>query len=388
VGSDQLAFGADGRLLVEGTDRLLRTFSPDGVGERLVERRALASFPGGGGVISADGRVLASITADGSTAELLDATTGRSLSTIAGLPPQSTAMLALSPDGTKVAVLSAHFVTDPFQSHMIAAVYDTATGRALWSVETDLFFASGATFDPSGSMLAIVGANSTTFNAPVAIELLDATSGARLGTPVSVAPFASAPQFSADGRLIAVVNGAFGPSQGPVLYGVAEHRVVRTLGDPRLADISTFQFSADGKTAIAVSNDTGHVYVLDATTFAIRSDFDTGAGGGSVFALNADGSHLAVVSANALQIFDTATGQTIGAPVASTDVRAIAFADDDTTLVGFSGAGLERIDVDVTSWSGQACTIAGRNLTRAEWTAALGSDVPYQSTCPALPPGP
>jgi hypothetical protein len=41
-----------------------------------------------------------------------------------------------------------------------------------------------------------------------------------------------------------------------------------------------------------------------------------------------------------------------------------------------------RLDPD--RWEEQACTAAGRNLTRAEWTAHLG-DEPYRRTCPQLP---
>src|SRR5256886_10992472 len=44
-------------------------------------------------------------------------------------------------------------------------------------------------------------------------------------------------------------------------------------------------------------------------------------------------------------------------------------------------------DTDLESWLSRACQIVKRNLSQAEWQEALGGDVPYQRTCPDLPPG-
>ena len=38
-------------------------------------------------------------------------------------------------------------------------------------------------------------------------------------------------------------------------------------------------------------------------------------------------------------------------------------------------------------WVWEACQIAGRNLSRAEWDQYVGSDVPYVRTCPQYPTG-
>ena len=43
-------------------------------------------------------------------------------------------------------------------------------------------------------------------------------------------------------------------------------------------------------------------------------------------------------------------------------------------------------NADPADWVRTACTIAGRNLTRAEWRQYLPSR-PYRSTCPQWPPG-
>lgn len=39
-------------------------------------------------------------------------------------------------------------------------------------------------------------------------------------------------------------------------------------------------------------------------------------------------------------------------------------------------------NVDPTSWSAQACQVANRNFTRAEWRAYLPNR-PYRKTCPS-----
>jgi hypothetical protein len=42
--------------------------------------------------------------------------------------------------------------------------------------------------------------------------------------------------------------------------------------------------------------------------------------------------------------------------------------------------------VILSGWQAQACSIANRNLTAAEWSEFLGAaQVPYRKTCPSLP---
>jgi hypothetical protein len=59
----------------------------------------------------------------------------------------------------------------------------------------------------------------------------------------------------------------------------------------------------------------------------------------------------------------------------------LAFAGHDNVLVvsTFASTGFRRLRPD--AWEHQACAIAGRNLTRAEWRQFLG-DGDYRETCP------
>jgi hypothetical protein len=43
-------------------------------------------------------------------------------------------------------------------------------------------------------------------------------------------------------------------------------------------------------------------------------------------------------------------------------------------------------DLDVAHWEAAACAIAGRNLSRTEWSEYL-PDEPYRMTCPQWAPG-
>ncbi len=44
-------------------------------------------------------------------------------------------------------------------------------------------------------------------------------------------------------------------------------------------------------------------------------------------------------------------------------------------------------NLDLASWNTAACEVAGRNLSRAEWTRYVGPEVPYQSACPQFAAG-
>ena len=86
-------------------------------------------------------------------------------------------------------------------------------------------------------------------------------------------------------------------------------------------------------------------------------------------------------------LWDVATRQLIGQPlVGHTDLIAdIAFSPDGQTLA--SGGWDKKLllwDVSLESWINNACRVANRNMTRAEWERYF-PEQPYRKTCPNLP---
>jgi WD40 repeat protein len=75
-------------------------------------------------------------------------------------------------------------------------------------------------------------------------------------------------------------------------------------------------------------------------------------------------------------------------------VRALAFSpreidsESGRTLASAAADGTIRLSIaDSDALATMACAKVWRNLSQAEWDRFVGPDVPYQSTCPDLPPG-
>jgi DNA-binding SARP family transcriptional activator/WD40 repeat protein/tRNA A-37 threonylcarbamoyl transferase component Bud32 len=107
----------------------------------------------------------------------------------------------------------------------------------------------------------------------------------------------------------------------------------------------------------------------------------------------ADGTLIATKGGDhSVILYDVASGTRIGTP--------IAIPDDESNWMDLSldgrwlAAGGEAADgqhatqiwnLDPRAWITAACQLAGRNLTREEWAAHIGSLAPYRPTCPDLP---
>jgi WD40 repeat protein len=109
-------------------------------------------------------------------------------------------------------------------------------------------------------------------------------------------------------------------------------------------------------------------------------------------AFSSDGKTLASGSADAtIILWDMATRQRLGEPLTghSNWVTNVAFSPDGKTLA--SGSWDNTIilwDVDPESWKARICQIAGRNLTRSEWSRYFGNQgEPYRKTCEQWPEG-
>jgi hypothetical protein len=106
--------------------------------------------------------------------------------------------------------------------------------------------------------------------------------------------------------------------------------------------------------------------------------------------LIATGTDLAHPQEGFIMLWDMATRRPLGPPLRghTAQVLSLAFHPTGSTLAsGSEDTSVLLWDVSLASWHAQACRLANRNLTRAEWQHYLG-DEPYRQTCPALPPAP
>ena len=88
-----------------------------------------------------------------------------------------------------------------------------------------------------------------------------------------------------------------------------------------------------------------------------------------------------------VDLWDTATLQPVGERLNLPTPDAFlarANANGTKITVGSYDGNVVVVDVDPNSWQRTACRIAGRNLTRAEWTQYLPGR-PYHATCTRWP---
>jgi WD40 repeat protein/DNA-binding SARP family transcriptional activator len=230
------------------------------------------------------------------------------------------------------------------------------------------------------------------------------------------------PAFSADGRTMATA--ALGIGEPVLLWTL---RAGRTVGPPRTYQGSqAFQgvsLSPDGRTlaVVALGADIIDVRTLRRRTtlpgsetvvlarftpdgrFVVGGSFEgwarlwsteswrpatralAGHSRGVIWqSISPNGRTLATGSGDgAIRLFDLPTQRPLGAPLPGLPNRPIAplFTPDGAYLLAITNAGRGyRWDVRPSSWARHACAVAGRRLTRAEWSDALpGRD--YAPAC-------
>jgi len=118
-------------------------------------------------------------------------------------------------------------------------------------------------------------------------------------------------------------------------------------------------------------------------------------GGIDLLQFSADGRVLAAMSADqSVSLYDVPTRTRLGDPlpaaaVSSGNGAAQGFLRPDGTTVAINTRlGVSLWDIDPAHLAKAACTLAGRNLTRTEWTTYLSGLGPYHATCPDLPTPP
>jgi WD40 repeat protein len=188
--------------------------------------------------------------------------------------------------------------------------------------------------------------------------------------------------YSGDGKLLAT-----NPANDVVVVDAATLKVVRTFdmeshGGPYWVAMSPkghllASGNGDGTVVFWRTTDWKHVGTIQAATDGIVT-----------MAFDPTGHQLVVRSGSATTLWDISSGRQLG------NALDTIFAWGTATFIG-SGASTSVLatmgygqafvyPATAAGWERQACAVAGRNLTKAEWERYVGN-APVQKTCPEFP---
>ena len=192
-------------------------------------------------------------------------------------------------------------------------------------------------------------------------------------------------QISPDGRWLTIVPvGSSGESATLEVWDAASRRRVARVAAPDTP--TAVRYSADGRLR-AVGYQNGRSQLLSTADWKPATR-PLGNDAGEIYAaaISRDGRTLATGSADrTVRLWDIETQQAIGTPLPGPGrgVGAVApyFTPDGTALITSYDTGRAyRWDLRPESLARHACQVAGRHLTRAEWTEFLpGRD--YTPAC-------
>jgi WD40 repeat protein len=280
--------------------------------------------PVGGTAFSPDGKLLATVTLDGTT--LWDTATWRPVG-----PPLRSAQgdwqgVDFSPDGRTLAIAGGEGRVELWDVSTRKTVRELTDPAAAASAEPAL---SVVRYSPDGSVIA-AGPQETNH-----ITLWAVASGRVIGRPIITNPPGSGAQsvsFSPDSKRIAVPG-------APGTVGIWEVATGRRVGKPLAIGTDGVEaaiFARGGRILIA-SDDSGSVSMVDiATGQPIRPPLSVGDKPAASLDLSPDGRLLAAASfEGSVFVWDVKTGTPFGSPLIADarPVNDVAFSPDGRTLV-------------------------------------------------------
>ena len=204
-------------------------------------------------------------------------------------------------------------------------------------------------------------------------QFFDLTTGGRVGPQLPANRFTRGATFTADGRYLALLNRLDGVTVFDAITGAK-------LAGPE-AGLASTVIDPDGLLIAATS--TGDISFRDAGTLELRGpSLPAGSGlSNAELGLSADGSLLVASAPGQTQLFDVTSRSPLGGGIETAGSAAVA--PDGRQLAVATTSGVALWDLDPTHWVEAACRIAGRNLTRDEWSTYIGDLARYHETCPA-----
>jgi WD40 repeat protein/DNA-binding SARP family transcriptional activator len=276
--------------------------------------------------------------------------------------------VAFSPDSKRLAVAG--------DGAPAPVLLDVASGKVLLrmtgsSSPGDIFTAQ---FDPKGQRL-LTSAGDTD---PLAIIWDTATGRAirHLRHPAGQEPWPLSAAWSPDGSTVATAGGG----ENAILWRAADGKQLATIKADR-AGLSAVAFSPDGSLLAVCGLGDRAVTLWDVATHRQvgRLPLPIHA---TTMAFDPKGTMLATSAINGkVHLWDVASLREIGLPLPGDGKSVPAFDPTGTHLIAVYEWGPVLVwDMDPDRWKQQACTVAGRSLTREEWRELLPGRR-YQPAC-------
>jgi WD40 repeat protein len=243
----------------------------------------------------------------------------------------------------------------------------------------------GATYSPDGTTLVALATGN-------AIDVLDARTLQPVGgQPVPFTPPESPIRYAKmtpDGRRAVVVLSAFDHDDTRISAIDLDQRQVLYTTSVDIPHAANNALSPDGHTVALVSKNTGKIELVDADNGQASPPINSPDNATTV-SFAPDGATLVTADdGGGVHLWTTATRQLIGTvePLGPDTPATASFIGPGRVLIAYLDGDVFEWDTNPNAWEAQACAVAGRNLTQAEW-ATLFPNRPYQATCPQYPPG-